>query len=472
MKKSLQLLLVILLVVATQAMGQTWPKFRNSLDQTGYTNAPGPYSDDILWEFWDNMSPIVSSPAVVNGNVYFGSVDSTVYCLDGITGSIVWKYKTSGGIYYSSPAISNGKLYIGSWDGHMYCLDAVEGTHIWDFNTGTLNGFNSCPSVVDGKVYFGSNNSRVYCLDAETGTVIWSYLTGMSVWCSPAVVDGRVYIGSFDNKMYCLDAATGDSIWATSCPMIIYSSPAVADGKLYFGSIVGGVAYCLNTADGAIVWSKSLYGAIFASPAVHNGKVFFGVDQVSQDMKGSMYCLDAATGDSIWCNSHFGNGTIYASPVINDSLIFYGSCNSTLYCARQSTGEMLWENDNYTKILTSPALVEDRIYFATDDGRFVCLSGSVGTDEFTLENSDIHLYPNPSNGDVKLDISLDESADVLITLYNISGERIITLPQQQYIAGTHTVNISARLQMKLSPGIYFCKLAINRETRVEKVIIY
>ena len=67
-----------------------------------------------------------SSPAIdAMGNVFVGSYDYSVYCIDGITGDLKWSYATEGPVQ-SSPAIGpNGFLYIGSSDGNVYALQAA-----------------------------------------------------------------------------------------------------------------------------------------------------------------------------------------------------------------------------------------------------------------------------------------------------------------------------------------------------------
>jgi outer membrane protein assembly factor BamB len=70
------------------------------------------------WDFW------LSSPAVANGMVYFGSGDSYVYALDAATGALRWK-GPSGDVVHSSPAIAGGNLIIGSWDSFVYAVDAT-----------------------------------------------------------------------------------------------------------------------------------------------------------------------------------------------------------------------------------------------------------------------------------------------------------------------------------------------------------
>ena len=57
--------------------------------------------------------PVQSSPAVVNGVIYFGSHDNNVYALNASTGALLWSF-TTGGPVDSSPAVVNGVVYVGS----------------------------------------------------------------------------------------------------------------------------------------------------------------------------------------------------------------------------------------------------------------------------------------------------------------------------------------------------------------------
>ncbi len=61
-----------------------------------------------------------SSPAVVNGIVYVGSLDANMYALDANTGNIIWNY-TTGGPILSSPAIDGGGVYFTSEEPVFRC---------------------------------------------------------------------------------------------------------------------------------------------------------------------------------------------------------------------------------------------------------------------------------------------------------------------------------------------------------------
>ena len=472
-KLSHALLMFAVLLSFTGLSQESWPRFRGNLEQTGYTGNSGPVFAYPDWDYSSNSMSIVSSPAVMDNKIFFGSLDSTFNCLDAGSGELIWSYKTNGPIYYSSPALSGGKVYFGSWDGYFYCLDAASGDSLWSFNTGSASGFNSCPAIVDGKVYFGSNNTYIYCLDAVDGTEIWSYKTGMAVWCSPAVVNGRLYIGSFDSKMRCLDAMTGDSIWATPVSPMVYSSPAVDGERLYFGSILGAVAYCLNTSDGSIIWQRSLNGAIFSSPAVHNGRMFIGVDQVALG-GGRMFCLDAMTGDSLWSIFHDYGGSIYASPAVSDSLLYYASLNFHAYCVKQSTGEIVWDWPFNDQILSSPAIANESMYFGTKDGHLICIKDfTTGQAEAGITPEWPRIYPNPSNNMVHIDFTLKTRSAVQIEVHDIQGRLVNRLANTEYPAGKFTISWNAcnEAGQKVAPGIYFCRVMANGTTRTSKIII-
>jgi outer membrane protein assembly factor BamB len=89
----------------------------------------------------------------------------------------------------SSPAVVNGVVYFGSTEGNVYALNAGTGAKLWSFTTGI--GVLSSPAVANGVVYVGSQNGTVYALNASTGAKLWSFPTGGGVTSSPAVVMAR-----------------------------------------------------------------------------------------------------------------------------------------------------------------------------------------------------------------------------------------------------------------------------------------
>lgn len=62
-----------------------------------------------------------SSPAVVDGVVYVGSQDDSVYALNAATGAKLWS-RVTGGAVFSSPAVVNGAVYVGSDNDRRYAF--------------------------------------------------------------------------------------------------------------------------------------------------------------------------------------------------------------------------------------------------------------------------------------------------------------------------------------------------------------
>ena len=117
----------------------------------------------LKWKFKTENS-VSSSPAVVDGVVYFGSSDYHLYAVDIKTGEEKWKFKTGGNVQ-SSPIVSEGVVYFGSWDSHLYAVDIKTGEEKWKFKTG--DNVHSSPALVDGVVYFGSADSHLYAIDIQ-----------------------------------------------------------------------------------------------------------------------------------------------------------------------------------------------------------------------------------------------------------------------------------------------------------------
>lgn len=218
---------------------------------------------EMIWKF-DTPYQVWSSPAVVGNRVYVGcgkgdDLNNKLYCLYANNGTINWTYPAVGNIkdVVSSPAVVNGKVYFGSMDNKVYSLWASNGTWIWDYTTG--DNVISSPAIAYGRVFIGSDDNKLYCLDATTGAKLWDFTTGNDIWASPSVADNKVYVSSCDGKVYCLNATanTAQLIWEykiTSKQYGICSSPTIVDGKVVIGGATGNAGeiskiYCFMDID-------------------------------------------------------------------------------------------------------------------------------------------------------------------------------------------------------------------------------
>jgi len=148
-----------------------------------------------------------SSPSVRNGLVYLGWGDG-VGALNASDGARVWGYISNGSVL-SSPAVDDAAVYFGSYDYNVYAVSASTGAELWSYKTGSY--VDSSPAKANGVVYVGSQDGNVYALDAHTGVLLWSYATGNSVYSSPTVANGMVYVGSSDGNIYAFGLPRGNA---------------------------------------------------------------------------------------------------------------------------------------------------------------------------------------------------------------------------------------------------------------------
>lgn len=278
----------------------------------------------------DPFDHYLSSPAVWNGAVYFGSGDGNIYAVDATTGALKWKFKT-GNVVHASPALADGTVFVGSWDSYFYALDAKTGREKWRFKTGSdpkihnQEGIQSSAAVADGVVYFGCRDSHLYAVDAKTGKQRWAYSTGTSwVISSPAVRDAVVYAATSDTaKFFALDAKTGAEKFVVQFNhWPFFSSPSLAGNFAYIGSQSGKLV--------AIDLDKRAQAWDFATDGQkQNGAALSKPD-------GSPN-YDAAFTDDFYDTLMAGHATmmkdgmVLSSPVIADGTVYFGSADGNLY---------------------------------------------------------------------------------------------------------------------------------------------
>jgi outer membrane protein assembly factor BamB len=277
----------------------------------------------------DPFDVFLSSPAISNGIVYFGSGDYNVYALSARNGELKWKFAT-GDVVHASPAVNNGVVYIGSWDRFFYALDAESGALRWKFETGDDKeihnqiGIASSATIADGAVYFGCRDSHLYALDAKTGVKRWAFDNrGGWVIASPAVEKGIVYFPTSDGTSFkALDAVSGRLLFSVTNKDISFSSPAIANGIAYYGTSDGWV-HAVDLNKGKTVNEFQTDGSkensakyLDANGKPDNAKIF------------SDTTLD---GVMVGLSRVYSMGSVLSSPVIVDGVLYVGSTDGVLY---------------------------------------------------------------------------------------------------------------------------------------------
>jgi outer membrane protein assembly factor BamB len=260
----------------------------------GYVYCLDAYTGKLNWKTFVNGDlpytygsfVLKSSPAIFENKIFVGSLDSYMYALDAKSGDIVWKYKTGGPIL-SSPAVVEGGVYFTSEEpdsGVLYRLDASSGSMIWTLPlpyeyqfTGGTEMIGS-PSVANGMVFASSNLRTYYGVNAATGSIIWTFRDPDAmefIVSSPIYVNGQLYvIDKF--SITSLNATNGNINWAFFTGDELYASPSYADGKIYMMTSQRHVFVLDANNNGAKLASYTTSSGSWSSPSIANERLYIG----------------------------------------------------------------------------------------------------------------------------------------------------------------------------------------------------
>ncbi len=365
--------------------------FRGGAEHRGEYAGPGVAAFGGLQWRVQTLGPVRASPTAVGQTVYVGSSDGSVYAIDLRSGDVKWRRDVESPVM-STPAVDNGLVLVGSYDGTMRALRAANGNVAWTFRTqspvalrwGFESGetWTSSPSVLSNVAVFGARDGNVYAVNATGGTPIWRYSTGARVVSSPAIANGAVFVGSQDGVLHAIDFASGKEKWrfATEGTKLqskdfgfdrttIQSSPAVANGVVYFGAR-DGWWYAVDAASGKERWRVDhKVSWINTSPAVSEGLVYVG----SSDAH-FVQAVDAASGEERWRTPT--TGIVWASPAVDDSRVYVGEGDGTMYALDKKTGKEAWRYRAGARIISSAIVHDGRLIFGSDDGSVYAINSA------------------------------------------------------------------------------------------------
>jgi len=85
---------------------------------------------------------------------------------------------------------------------------------------------------------------------------------------------------------------------------------------------------------------------------------------------------------------------------------------------------------------------------------------------FTLGNT-FSLYPNPTNSDINLLLSVDDASDIFIEIFDVLG-KLVFVQNQVVFSGTNFVPINIEI---FNEGIYFCKVTFPNGNLMKQTFV-
>jgi outer membrane protein assembly factor BamB len=384
-------------------------------------------------------------------------------CFRETDGKAVWEFavKPVNGLprgdylgFHSSPLIEGSRAWLTTRYGQVHCfdigplhqesaepkplwtLDMHQSLGVWPFYT-VMSGGETCSIgasyrdriyVITGNGITGYQKGGGYlevvrsphapslvCLDRNSGKVLWQdnspgtdILCGQ--WGSPLVaeLDGgcQVIAPMGDGWVRSFDALTGELLWKLNINLqsvterleknLFLNAPVLCEGRVYIGGgrDIGenagpGSLFCIDPTrrgdvsleldDGpgkgkpnpnsAVVWHMASFGRTMAQVAVHDGLV------IAAGLEGNIHCLDAQTGRQYW--AHSTNGRVVTSPLIVDGKIYAGSDESEMFVfALSREKSLLFTGEFRGGIWSSPVFANGVLYLAVHGELLAIQSGT------------------------------------------------------------------------------------------------
>lgn len=257
--------------------------------------------------------------------------------------TIKWVFETGDSIQ-SSATINEANVYVGSNDGNLYCIDRDTGSQKWCIQTGDF--VISKPAITsEGKIVFGSGDEFVYCASADDGNIIWNTKLGGSVLSDPLTSEGRVFIGCGDGKIYCLNSASGEIVWEYQTDGLMRQRPILENGILYAFVRDTYIWYAIDASTGQLIWrgnantDESLFVCGDVRPVIANGKLWC-ID--AQNTRPAYLSLD--TGELAWTSTL--EKVSSRGMTTNGSTVFYSSNSGRQITAFDAeTNQVVWQKD-------------------------------------------------------------------------------------------------------------------------------
>ena len=344
-----------------------WTSFDGALGNSESVQPSQNFS--ASWRFTTG-SPVVTAPAVANGVVYVGSMDTCAYALDAKTGKLLWSFAANNQLM-SQPLVADGRVYLasgnkgfvsdirGTGQNGIYALNAATGREEWFFPTVGENM--PTPTYDNGVIYEAGGGKIFYAINAVTGKLLWDVPDGaIDSMSSPKIVGNIAVFGQcLPCQVSGINIQTHQVAWTLPLPQagsgVDDNTPAVSGNTVYMQAPEGAVfkqivEMAIDASTGQVVWQRVLGTDTLnaAQRAAGNGE------------------LKSLGGEEVGVASVVGNRLYAGTPGIPD-----------LWALNATTGQVLWQT-SLRQAVRTPPLVQGQTIYATGNSTLFQLSAATG----------------------------------------------------------------------------------------------
>lgn len=208
---------------------------------SGFRPQPA-WAGNAIQDFYDNRNVLLKDMRdydLSDGLTYFNnklvvtsSARNTAYCYDVATGSEVWRFTTGGPIRVSA-TYNRGDIYLGSDDGLVYCLNADTGQKKWSYSPAANTDHRKL--LQHGKI--------VSTMPCRTGVMV----VGNTAYCGFSFLPWK-------KSYFCaVNATTGKELYTTAHTNMTMEGPFAYSAGRIVASMGRLAPKVFNASDGSIL---------------------------------------------------------------------------------------------------------------------------------------------------------------------------------------------------------------------------
>lgn len=199
---------------------------------------------ELQWQFTIE-APLRCWPTVVDGRALLAGCDGRAHAVDIKSGEEVDSVEIDGPTG-STPAAMNGKLFFGTEEGSFYCLSANPLAIEWQVRDDrSRQGVRAAAAVSEKAILYSSQGKFLFAISPKTGDSLWAVPTRSRIDGAAAIAGSTAYLGTSRGRLLGIDLQSGEETWSFEAGGRFIAAPSVSQRRLVIGN-EDGVLYCFG----------------------------------------------------------------------------------------------------------------------------------------------------------------------------------------------------------------------------------
>ncbi len=230
--------------------------------------------------------PILSSPLIYRGNIFFISADNRIFSLSFETGEILWTFQTLEeskiNLFTASPVAIENIVIAPFSNGEIIAFNYINGKPLWSENISKvsiisnfdLRDISANPVISGNSIISLSNNGRLISNNVISGIRNWNIdISGSQ---TPIISSNQIYLVDNESRVLCINKLSGEIYWITqlekykkgsdSKNLNLWTGPYLINESLYllsyFGELISLSPFNGEVIDKQKIGIKNIYSPI------------------------------------------------------------------------------------------------------------------------------------------------------------------------------------------------------------------